>query len=44
MAMAAVSGNDSVVAIERRTDADRDRLLADVAVHDTVDLAGKIVG
>ena len=27
-----------------RADADRDRLLADVAVHDAVDLAGKVVG
>ena len=36
--------DDPVAAIERRADADGDRLLADVAVHDAVDLAGVVVG
>ena len=30
--------------VERAADADRDRLLADVAMHDAVDLAGEVVG
>ena len=30
-------------AVERRTDADGDRLLADIATHDAVNLAGHIV-
>ena len=40
VAVAAMRRDDPVAAIERRTDADGDRLLADVAVHDAVDLAG----
>ncbi len=44
MAVAAMRRDDPVAALERGADADRDRLLTDVAVHDAVDLAGKVVG
>jgi hypothetical protein len=40
----AICQDDPVAAIERRTDADRHRLLADIAMHDAIDLAGQIVG
>ena len=33
-----------VAAVECRTDADRDRLLTNIAVYDTIDLAGEIIG
>ena len=44
VAVAAMRRDDPVAAIERGADADGDRLLADVAVHDAVDLAGEIIG
>jgi len=44
VAVAAMRRDDPVALIERGTDSDRDRLLADVAVHDAVDLAGEVVG
>ena len=44
VAMAAMGRNDPVALAKRRTDADRDRLLAYVAVDDAVDFAGEIVG
>ena len=44
VAVAAMRRDDPVAAIERGTDADGDCLLADVAVHDAVDLAGMVVG
>jgi len=44
VAVAAVRRDDPVVAVERGANADGDRLLSDVAVHDAVDLAGMVVG
>src|SRR6266849_2046940 len=44
VAVATMRRDDPVAAVERGTDADSDRLLTDVAVHHTVDLAGEIVG
>src|SRR5207244_8278582 len=44
VAVAAMRRDDPVAVVERATDADRDRLLADVAMHDAVDLAGQVVG
>src|SRR5207244_4047298 len=41
VAVAAVRRDDPVAAVERRADADRDRLLTDIAMHDAVDLAGE---
>src|SRR5439155_742350 len=40
MAVAAMRRDDPVAATKRAADADRDRLLADIAMHDAVDLAG----
>ena len=40
----AMRRDDLVALVESRADADRNRLLADVAVHDAVDLAGVVVG
>ena len=44
VAMPAMRRDDPVTAVERGTDADGDRFLTDVAVHDAVDLAGIVVG
>ena len=44
MAVAAMRRDDPVALVERGADADRDRLLADIAMHDAVDLAGEVVG
>ena len=44
MAVAAMGRDDPVAAAQRRADADRDRLLADIAMHDAVDLADEIIG
>src|SRR5262249_5653990 len=44
MAMAAMRRDDAVGAGERAAHADRNRLLADIAMHDAVDLAADIVG
>ena len=43
VAVATMRRDDPIAAIERCTDADGDRLLTDVAVHDAVDLAGMVV-
>jgi len=43
VAVAAMGRNDPVTAGRARADANGDRLLADVAVHDAVNLAGAIV-
>jgi hypothetical protein len=42
--VAAMRRDDPVAALKRSTDADGDRLLADVAMHDAVDLADEVVG
>src|SRR5204862_1725233 len=44
VAVAPMRRDDLVAVVERRADADRYRLLADVAVNDAVNLAGVVVG
>src|SRR3977135_888246 len=44
VAVAAMRRDDPVALIERGADTDRDRLLADVAMHDAVDLAVAVIG
>ena len=44
MAMAAMGRDDAVGPGQCRADADRDRFLADIAMHDAVDLAGEVIG
>src|SRR5437016_9894396 len=44
VAVAAMRRDDPVALPERGADADRDRLLADIAMHNAVDLAGVVVG
>src|SRR5262245_65520041 len=43
MAMASMRRDDPVVALKGAANADRDRLLADIAMHDAVDLPGEVV-
>src|SRR5262245_33236490 len=43
MAMASMRRDDPVVALKGAANADRDRLLADIAMHDRVDLPGEVV-
>src|SRR5205085_1654354 len=43
-AVAAMRRDDPVALAERGTDADRHRLLTDIAMHDTVDPAGTVIG